>query len=67
MADFVLKRGEQRAAEEILTSRDAAVDENDHINPPWFSDESREGETSVRRSGRTTKGPSRYGDPIKHS
>ena len=67
MADLVLKRGVQQAAEETLTSRDAAVEDNDYINPPGFSDESREGETSVRRSGRTTKGPSRYRDPTKHS
>ena len=67
MADQMLERGMHRAAEEILTSRDATVDENDYINPLAFSDESGEGETSVRRIGRATKGPSRYGDPIKHS
>ena len=51
MADQVLKRGVQQAAEETLPSREAAVDDNDYI----------------RRSGRATKVPSRYGDPIKHS
>ena len=67
MADQVLERGVQRAAEDILTSTDATVDEDDYINPPGFSDESGEGETSVRRSGRSKKGANRYGDPIKHS
>ena len=67
MADQVLERGVQRAAEDILTFTDATVDEDDYINPPGISDESGEGETSVRRSGRSKKGPSRYGDPIKHS
>ena len=66
-ASQVLERGVQRAAEEILTSRDTTVDDIDYINPPGFSDESGEGETSVRRSRRATKGPSRYGDPIKNS
>ena len=67
IADQVVERGLQRVAEEILTSRDATMDENDYINTPGFPDESGEGETSVRRSRRATKGPSSYEDPIKHS
>ena len=67
MADQKLTRGIQRAAEEILTFKDAAEEGDYYITPSGFSDESGEGETSVRKSGRTTKGPSRYGDPIKHS
>ena len=39
MADQVLEREVQRAAEKILTSRDIAVDDKDYINPPGFSDE----------------------------
>ena len=37
--------------------------------PPGFSDESGESEVRVRRSGRPTKnkGPSRFGNPVKHS
>ena len=58
MADQKLERGVQRAAEDILKPRDATGEDDD---------ESEEGETSVRRSGRSKKGPSRYGDPIKHS
>ena len=67
MADQVLDRGVQRAAEEILKPKDATGEDEDSNNPPGFSDESEEGETSVRRSGRSKKGPSRYGDPITHS
>ena len=40
MVDQVLERGVQPAAEKILTSRDAAVDDKDYINPPGLSDES---------------------------
>ena len=67
MADQVLERGVQGAAEEIPKPKDATGEDEDSNNPPGFSDESEEGETSVRRSGRSKKGPSRYGDPIKHS
>ena len=67
MADQVLERGVQRAAADILNSKETTGEDEDSNNPPVFSDESEEGETSVRRSGRTKKGPSRYGDPIKHS
>ena len=67
MADQVLERGVQRAAADILNSKETTGEDEDSNNPPDFSDESEEGETSVRRSGRTKKGPSRYGDPIKHS
>ena len=67
MADQSLERGVQRAAADILNSKETTGEDEDSNNPPDFSDESEEGETSVRRSGRTTKGPSRYGDPIKHS
>ena len=37
------------------------------MNPPGFSDESEVEETSVSKSGRAKKGPTRYGNPIKHS
>ena len=67
MADQVLERGVQRAAEDILKPKDATGEDEDSNNPPGFSDESEEVETSVRRKGRSKKGPSRYGDPVKHS
>ena len=67
MVDQVLERGVQQTAEDILTSRDATGKDDDSINSPGFSDELGEEETSVRRSGRSKKGPSRYGDPIKQS
>ena len=67
LADQVLERGVQRAAAEILQSREDAEDDEELLNPPGFSDESELEETSVRKSGRTKKGPSRYGNPIKHS
>ena len=67
MADQLLERGVQRAAADILISKETTGEDEDSNNQPDFSDESEEGETSVRRSGRTKKGPSRYGDPIKHS
>ena len=63
----MLERGVQRTAADKLHSKETAGDDEDSNNPPGFSDESEEGETSVRRSGRSKKGPSRYGDPIKHS
>ena len=63
----MLEGGVQRTAADILNSKETAGDDEDFNNPPGFSDESEEGETSVRRSGRSKKGPSRYGDPIKHS
>ena len=63
----MLERGVQRTAVDLLHSKETAGDDEDSNNPPGFSDESEEGETSVRRSGRSKKGPSRYGDPIKHS
>ena len=67
LADQVLERGVQRTAADILHSKKNAGDDEDSNNPPGFSDESEEEETSVRKSGRSKKGPSRYGDPIKHS
>ena len=42
MADQVLERVVQRAAGDIITSRDATVDDNDSSNPPGFSDDSGE-------------------------
>ena len=63
----MLERGVQRAAEYTLKSKDATGEDEDSNNPPGFSDESEEGETSVRTSGRSKKGTSRYGDPVKHS
>ena len=67
MADQLLERGVQRTAADILHSKENAGDDEESNNPPGFSDESEEEETSVRKSGRSKKGPSRYGDPIKHS
>ena len=67
MADQVLERGVQRAAEDILKPKDDTREADDSNNPPGFSDESEEGETYVRRSGRSKRGSSRYGDTIKHS
>ena len=64
LADQVLERGVQRTAADILQSED---NEEESINPPGFSDESEAEETSVRKSGRPKKGPTRYGNPIKHS
>ena len=67
MADQVLERGVQRTAADILHSKVNAGEDEDSNNPPGFSDESEEEGTSVRKSRRSKKGPSRYGDPIKHS
>ena len=72
----LLTRAVQKSAEEILTSRDRAAEgdvENRPNTPSGFSDESFREETDgsplARRSGRQTRnqGPSRHGDPIKHS
>ena len=68
LADHVLTKGVQKAAEEILKSSNA--EEEIHINdPPGFLDESGNGESTVRRSDRSTKNkrPNRYGNPYKHS
>ena len=61
MADPVLERGVQRVAEDILKPKDDTRENDDSNNQPGFSDESEEGETSVRRSGRSKRGSSRYG------
>ena len=63
----MLERGVQRTAADILHSKENAGEEEESNNPPGFSDESEVEETSVRKSGRSKKGPSRYGNPIKHS
>ena len=63
-----MKRGVQKAAEEILKS--SVAEEEIHINdPPGFSDESGDGEPQIRRSDRATKnkGSNIYGNPYKHS
>ena len=68
LADQVLARGVQKAAEDILKSTERENDFN--INaPPGFSDELGDSDATVRRSERTTKnkGPSRYENPYKHS
>ena len=67
LADQVLVRGVQRTAADILHSKENAEDGEESNNPPGFSDESEVEETSVRKSARSKKGPSRYGNPIKHS
>ena len=67
LADQVLERGVQRTAADILHSKENAEEGEDSNNPPGFSDESEVEETSVRKSGRSKKGPIRYGNPIKHS
>ena len=67
LADQVLERGVQRRAADILQSKEDVKDEEESNNPPVFSDESEVEETSVRKSGRSKKGPTRYGNPIKHS
>ena len=67
MADQVLERGVQRTAADILHSKEIAEEGEESDNPPGFSDESEVEETSVRKSGRSKKGPIRYGNPIKHS
>ena len=73
LADQVLTWGAQKTANEILTSRDRAAEENRPSTPPEFSDEpcreETDGSTLVRRGGRQTKnqGPSRHRDPIKYS
>ena len=68
LADQVLTRGVQRAAETILKNVDTSGDEGNNALP-GFSDESGESDVTVRRSERQTKnkGPSRYGNPVKHS
>ena len=63
-----MTKGVQKAAEEILKSSNA--EEEIHIKaPPGFSDESGDGEPTIRRSDRATKSkdPNRYGNPYKHS
>ena len=67
LADQVLERGVQLTAAEILQSKEDADVEDESMNPPGFSDESEVEDTSVRKSGRAKKGPTRYGKPIKHS
>ena len=67
LADQVLERGVQRTAADRLHSKETEGDEEHSINPPGFSDVSEEEGTSVRTSGRSKKGPSRYSDPIKQS
>ena len=67
LADQVLERGVQRTAAEILQSKEDVDVEDESMNPPGFSDESEVEDTSVRKSGRAKKGPTRYGNPIKHS
>ena len=68
LADQVLTRGVQRAAENVLKTMDTSGDEDNNA-AQGFSDESGESDVTVRRSGRQTKnkGPSRYGNPVKHS
>ena len=58
----------QKSAEDILKSTYMGREENKNI-PPGFSDESGDSDATVRRSERHTKnkGPSRYGNPVKHS
>ena len=58
----------QKAAENILKTVDTSCDESNNT-PPGFSDESSESDVTVRRSERHTKnkGPSGYGNPVKHS
>ena len=53
----------------MLKSMDGESDEVYINTPPGFSDESSGSELTVRRSGRQNKnkGPSRYGNPVKHS
>ena len=63
----MLERGVQRTAADILQSKEDVEDEEESNNPPGFSDESEVEETSVRKSGRSKKGPTRYGNPIKLS
>ena len=68
LADQVLTRGVQKAAEEILKSFN--TEEELNINAlSGFLDESADSEAPIRRSDRSTKnkGPSRYGNPYKHS
>ena len=67
LADQVLERGVQRKAADILNSKEIAEEGEESNNPPGFSDESEVEETSVRKSGRSKKGPIRYGNPIKYS
>ena len=63
----MLERGVQRTAADILQSKEDVEVEEESNNPPGISDESEVEETSVRKSGRSKKGPTRYGSPIKHS
>ena len=67
LADQVLERGVQRTAADILHSQENAEDGEESNNSPGFLDESEVEETSGRKSGRSKKGPIRYGNPIKHS
>ena len=66
-ADQVLTRGVQKSAEDILTSKEAEVEDT----PSGFSDESgqEDGLIAVRRRGRPNKNqtPKRYIDPVTHS
>ena len=68
LADQVLTRGVLKAAEDFLKSSDRESEVNIYA-PPGFLDESGDSDATVRRSERTTKnkGPSRYGNPYKHS
>ena len=68
LADQVLARWVQRAAEDILKSTDRESEFSKNA-PPGFLDESGDSDATVRRSERTTKnkGPSRYGLRYKHS
>ena len=63
----MLERGVQRTAADILHSQENAEDGEESNNSPGFLDESEVEETSGRKSGRSKKGPIRYGKPIKHS
>ena len=67
LANQVLERGVQRTAADILHSKEIVEEGEECNNPPGFSDESEVEETSVRKSGRSKRGPTRYGNPIKHS
>ena len=68
MADQVLTRGVQKIAENILNSPDFEAEQNKNLLP-GFSYESGDSEATARRSERNTKskGPKRYGNPVKYS
>ena len=67
LADQVLTRRVQKAAQDILASGNAEVEDT----PPGFSDGSgqEDGPIAVRRRGRANKnqGPKRYVHPVTHS